>query len=202
MPRKSCENVDSKRELLYSFSTLVFTPLLYYFAVTSAFSSKSVGESTTSPPIPNEDKESSTVLLQQSQQNEEVTSATGSTNNTSDNDLIIKFILEQHELPFETVFYVVLFEIIKLLIVFTVFPATHLFDQSPSLSSMWNLSNLGSAGLIASSSSVTTGANSSKASLGRLPYSYSKRDRDSAPGKSPAFQVKVKISDITIIPSY
>ncbi|ODM98252.1 Phosphatidylinositol-glycan biosynthesis class F protein [Orchesella cincta] len=179
MGRKVCENVDSKRELLYSFSTLVFTPLLYYFAVTSAFPSgggeptlvvqrpaaefddnlEKAGEST---------RESSSPVLQE----------TGKGGNESQSESVVAFIVQFRELPHETVFYVVLFEIVKLLVVFTIFPGSHLFDQTPSLTSLWNLPTLGNSNL--------SSASSSKA---RLPFS--RRDRDHAPVKSPALQTKV-----------
>ncbi|CAL8099881.1 unnamed protein product [Orchesella dallaii] len=181
MGRKVCENVDSKRELLYSFSTLVFTPLLYYFAVTSVFPS---GIETSGGQRPVEDfadnvekagesRESSSPLQQESK------GFQSSGSNESESDSIIAYIVQFRELPHETVFYVIVFEIVKLLVVFTVFPASHLFDQTPSLISLWNINSVGSSNLSSTSSS----------SKGRLPFS--RRDKDHAPVKSPALQTKI-----------
>lgn len=203
MGKKVCENVDSKRELLYSFSTLVFTPLIYYFAVTSAFSTSgdrdatgnsSPAASVSSPSLATAQdgsvgggSASSVDAGTLSSQQEE--KAVGSNDTVVGGDPIIGFILQHRELPFETVFYVVAFEVLKLLVVFTIFPGSHLFDQTPSLQVMWNLTqggNSGGSGLMGAGTSAGLG-HSGKASQARLPFSK----RDSAASKSPSLQIKV-----------
>lgn len=201
-----CENIDTKRELLYSFSTLVFTPILYYFAVTSAFKLSEQGVLSNDPstasvlsstgegvqdggPLP-----ATPVISDHEEEKvggggDESVTNNGTGGSSVGRDPIIGFILEQRELPFETVFYVVVFEVLKLLIVFTVFPGSHLFDQTPSLQTMWNLSGMGNvagggSGLIGTGGSSSSG----KASQGRLPFSK----RDNLVAKSQPLQIKVK----------
>lgn len=171
MGKKVCENADCKRELLYSLSSLVFTPVLWYFAVTGQFQ-KEFRDGSEVPPVG--DGEGSDGISTEGKGGSMEMS--GNETDGVGTEVVIKWIIEKRELPVETVFYVVAFEILKLLIVFIVFPGSHLFDQSPSLQAMWSLGGQGSHG-----------NSGGKGSQGRLPFSK----RDSSGPKAPSLQVKI-----------
>ena len=191
MVRKVCENLERKRELLYSFSTVVFIPVLYYCAVTYAF--------TPSTPFPKINKEGDHGIeggvgggggdfVQESLGGQGDTGTDGSLrdaiNRTFDGD-ILNFIRKRRELPYESVFYIVLLEVVKLFIVLTIYPGNHLFDQTPPLSWVWR----GKTGTSPNSSYAAGQAG--RAAQGRLPFS--KRDKENGPGKSPSLQIKVLV---------